>query len=194
MARAAIYALIRLDVPNIFIINRTLATAEKVAAHFTEVATSFRNSSRSPISRNIRHRILVIGSMDDPWPAEYEQPTIIISCIPAHQIEDEPAPNLSIPLPWLQSVNGGVIVEVNELCFLFLLRIESLSLRFLDCVQTFGLAFTTTSSASSGKWTTVGTRQWPSSSSRTRNCSISTDDGKDCTSSVDSGAGLCRAY
>ena len=113
MARAAIYALIRLDVPNIFIWNRTVSKAEQLAAHFNEVATNFRTAARLTSARNVKHRIMVMKTMSDPWPVEYEQPTIIISCIPAHSIDGLPAANITLPTAWLQSFNGGVIVEAS---------------------------------------------------------------------------------
>lgn len=111
MARAGIYALMRLDVPNIFVYNRTLENAEKVVAHFREVTKNMQKASRS--SKPVRHQFTIIKSLEDSWPADFEQPTIIISCIPAHQIGDFPAANLNIPISWLQSINGGVIVEVS---------------------------------------------------------------------------------
>jgi 3-dehydroquinate dehydratase type I len=113
MARAAIYALIRLDVPNIFICNRTVSSAETLAAHFTNVAASFRSTARSPNARNVKHRILVIKSLEDPWPVGYEHPTIIVSCVPAHSIGGSTPANITLPSPWLQSANGGVIIEVS---------------------------------------------------------------------------------
>ena len=118
MARASIYAMIRLDVPNIFICNRTVANAEKLAAHFTEIASKFRNSARSANARNVKHRFIVLKSMQDPWPPEYEQPTMVVSCVPALSVGDSPAANLTLPVPWLQSVNGGVIVEASETSFM----------------------------------------------------------------------------
>jgi 3-dehydroquinate dehydratase type I len=114
MARAAIYALIRLDVPNIFICNRTVSNAEKLANHFTEVASSYRNTQRSPNARNVSHRIMVVKSLQDLWPKEFHQPTIIVSCVPAHSIGGSPAANLSLPIQWLQSTNGGVVIEVSS--------------------------------------------------------------------------------
>jgi shikimate 5-dehydrogenase/shikimate kinase len=110
MARAAIYALIRFDVPNIFICNRTVSNAEKLALHFTKLAATHR----SPHSRNIKRRVMVLNSMNEEWPAEYEQPTIVVSCVPAHSIGGAPEANMTLPIEWLQSVNGGVIIEV---CF-----------------------------------------------------------------------------
>ncbi|KAH8594436.1 repressor protein [Bisporella sp. PMI_857] len=112
MARAAIYALIRLDVSNIFVCNRTISKAEKLAAHFNEVAASFRNTARRPSARNVKHQIMVIKSMGDPWPVEYEQPTIIVSCVPAHSMGSSPAANITLPTTWLQSANGGVMIEL----------------------------------------------------------------------------------
>ena len=57
----------------------------------------------------------MIDNVDEPWPSEYEQPTIIVSGVPAHSIGGVPAPNLTIPISWMQSVNGGVVVEVSRL-------------------------------------------------------------------------------
>jgi len=55
---------------------------------------------------------MVLNSMKDEWPAEYEQPTIVVSCVPAHSISGALAANMTLPIEWLQSVNGGVIIEV----------------------------------------------------------------------------------
>jgi shikimate 5-dehydrogenase len=112
MARAAIYALIRLDVPNIFIYNRTVAHAEILASHFNDFAARYRAIIVSPNQRNIKHRIRVLKSTEDHWPRDCEQPTIVVSCVPAHSVGGAPAANLTMPISWLQSVNGGVIVEV----------------------------------------------------------------------------------
>ena len=116
MARAAIYALIRLDVPNIFICNRTVEQAETLAAHFNEFAKRYRAMNGLPNRRHGQQRIMVIKSMRDAWPTEFEQPSIVVSCVPAHSVGGAPAANLTLPLGWLQSVNGGVIVEVRS-CF-----------------------------------------------------------------------------
>ena len=73
MARAAIYTLIRLDVPNIFIYNKTVSNAEKLALHFTKLAATHR----SPNSRNVKRRVMVLNSMNEEWPTEYEQPRLL---------------------------------------------------------------------------------------------------------------------
>jgi 3-dehydroquinate dehydratase type I len=113
MARAAIYSLIRLDVPNIFIHNRTVEHAEKLAAHFNDFAARYRTTIGPSNRRNVKQRVIVLKSMEDFWPTEFEQPTIVVSCVPAHSIGGAPAANLTLPIAWLQSVNGGVIVEVR---------------------------------------------------------------------------------
>ena len=114
MARAAIYALIRLGVPNIFVCNRTVSNAENLAGHFTEVVSNFTSSARYSSTSNVKHRVSVIKSMKDSWPANFDQPTIIISCVPAHSISGSPAANITLPVSWLQSVNGGVVIEVSS--------------------------------------------------------------------------------
>lgn len=112
MARAAIYALIRLDVPNIFIYNRTVEHAEDLAAHFNEFAAIYRTAIGTTNRRNVKQNIMVVKSMQDAWPTEFEQPTIVVSCVPAHSVGGAPAANITLPIAWLQSVNGGVIVEM----------------------------------------------------------------------------------
>jgi 3-dehydroquinate dehydratase type I len=120
MARAAIYALIRLGVPNIFVCNRTVSNAENLATHFTEVGSNFRSTMRSSGTSNVKCRVSVIKSMKDPWPADVDQPTIIISCVPAHSITGLPAANITLPVSWLQSVNGGVVIEASSTEFSYL--------------------------------------------------------------------------
>jgi len=126
MVRAAIYALIRLGVPNVFVCNRTVSNAENLAAHFTELVSNFRDSARSSGISNVNHRVSVIKSTKDAWPANFDQPTMIISCVPAHIISGSPAANITLPVSWLQSVNGGVVIEASSTKF----RLRALSLIF----------------------------------------------------------------
>lgn len=113
MARAAIYAMIHLGVQNVFVYNRTYANAEKIAMHYN------RQKSLLSAQRGRSHPTTVhaLRSLHDPWPADFKQPTIIASCIPAHSILDQPAPQFEIPTQWLESPTGGVVVEVLSLCF-----------------------------------------------------------------------------
>ncbi|KAI0101512.1 type I 3-dehydroquinase-domain-containing protein [Nemania sp. FL0031] len=87
MARAAIYALIKLG-----------SNAEKVAAHFN-------SGEEGRICR-------VIESANDPWPEGYQQPTILLSCIPSYGIDDKPSVDFRMPTQWLRSPTGGVVIEL----------------------------------------------------------------------------------
>ncbi|PLB35445.1 putative quinate pathway repressor protein QutR [Aspergillus candidus] len=108
MARAAVYSLIHLGVQNIFVWNRTVANAEKLAYHYNR--QNLRSTSTNGSSEGARVHIL--HSLDDPWPEKYKQPTVICSCIPQHSIGNQPAPNFEIPPQWLESPTGGVVVEL----------------------------------------------------------------------------------
>ncbi|KAG2415386.1 hypothetical protein HFD88_006577 [Aspergillus terreus] len=108
MARAAIYSMIHLGVQNIFVWNRTLANSEKLAHHYNRqnLYPPRQNGSDS------RPTVHTLKSLHDPWPANYKQPTVICSGIPAHSIGNEPAPNFEIPIQWLESPTGGVVVDL----------------------------------------------------------------------------------
>ncbi|KAJ8126264.1 hypothetical protein O1611_g7374 [Lasiodiplodia mahajangana] len=109
MARAAIYALIKLGCRKIFIFNRTVANAERVAAHFNSYAEEHKLVGR----RGEEGRICrVIESANDSWPEGYQQPTIILSCIPSYGIDDKPSVDFRLPTQWLRSSTGGVVIEL----------------------------------------------------------------------------------
>ncbi|KFZ04820.1 hypothetical protein V501_08946 [Pseudogymnoascus sp. VKM F-4519 (FW-2642)] len=103
MARSAIYALIRLGCRRIFIFNRTLANAIAVADHFNAWAGQLRFDL--PV-------VTVLPSRDEPWPAGLRPPTLIVSCLPAHSVENQPVPSFEMPEQWLQSPTGGVVMEL----------------------------------------------------------------------------------
>ncbi|KAJ5950949.1 uncharacterized protein N7479_009362 [Penicillium vulpinum] len=107
MARAAIYSMIHLGVQNIFIYNRTLANAERLAHHYNRQDLHSKEARGSG-----RPTVRIIASLSDPWPADFKQPTIVVSGIPAHSIGGEPAPNFHIPSQWLGSPTGGVVVDL----------------------------------------------------------------------------------
>ncbi len=54
----------------------------------------------------------IIREREEPWPADFRLPTMIVSCIPTHSIGDSPAPNFTLPPRWMDSSTGGVIVEL----------------------------------------------------------------------------------
>ncbi|KAJ5091800.1 hypothetical protein NUU61_006670 [Penicillium alfredii] len=108
MARAAVYSMIHLGVQNIFVYNRTIANAEKVAHHYNRQDLHPKAERMS----TGRPRVGTLASLQDPWPSAFKQPTIIVSCIPAHSIGGQPAPNFHMPSHWLESPTGGVIVDL----------------------------------------------------------------------------------
>ncbi|KAL4886488.1 type I 3-dehydroquinase-domain-containing protein [Aspergillus karnatakaensis] len=108
MARAAVYSMIHLGVQNIFVWNRTVAKAERLADHY--MRSNLRTAGRSGSSP--RYHIHVLDSLQSSWPANYKQPTIVCSCIPAHRIDDQPAPNTQLPTQWTESPTGGVVVDL----------------------------------------------------------------------------------
>ncbi|KAJ5482071.1 Shikimate kinase [Penicillium sp. IBT 31633x] len=107
MARAAIYSMIHLGVRNIFVYNRTPANAEKLAHHYNRQDLHPKEASGSG-----RPVVRIIASLSDPWPAQFKQPTIVVSGVPAHSIGGEPAPNFQMPTQWMESPTGGVVVDL----------------------------------------------------------------------------------
>ncbi|KAI0006767.1 hypothetical protein F4779DRAFT_547591 [Xylariaceae sp. FL0662B] len=109
MARAAVYALIKLGCRMIFIFNRTKSKAEQVAAHFNSYARE-----RGLLGRQNGHGqvCMVIESASEDWPKDYQQPTMIVSCIPASGTDDNPPVDFRMPPQWLRSPTGGVVIEL----------------------------------------------------------------------------------
>lgn len=127
MARAAIYALLQLDVKHIVIYNRTLANALKIAKHFSGItveagptlcpiiSTGFgghasgRHRSVTPADLDIR----VIETCEESWFSDLAQPTIVVSCVPASRVGDEPGASFTLPPAWMRSSTGGVVLDLN---------------------------------------------------------------------------------
>lgn len=114
MARSSVYALLQLGVKNIVVFNRTLEKAEDLVVHFTRLVSSSAGASLVPSAtvQGSRPMFYTLKSRDDTWPEGFRQPTIIISCIPADPIDDNPVPNFTLPEHWLKSSTGGVVMEL----------------------------------------------------------------------------------
>ncbi|KXX80263.1 Quinate repressor protein [Madurella mycetomatis] len=131
MARAAIYALYQLGCRNIFVYNRTVGNAEAVAGYFNRwaaataasqqgsgVGGSGGNGNGSPVNGAMaatggsREICRVLRSLSDPWPRQYQFPTMVISCVPATSVDGNPPADFVMPLDWLRSPTGGVVVEL----------------------------------------------------------------------------------
>ncbi|KAH7141499.1 type I 3-dehydroquinase-domain-containing protein [Dactylonectria estremocensis] len=128
MARAAIYALIRLGVRTVFVYNRTLQNAVELAAHFQnwplQEARGRRgnlhddesqNASEIEIADSTPHNLIVrvISSKNDVWPADVDHPTIIVSCIATQDVDGKSTVDTSLPIGWLASPTGGVAIELG---------------------------------------------------------------------------------
>ncbi|KAI9744253.1 MAG: hypothetical protein M1818_002405 [Claussenomyces sp. TS43310] len=103
MARATIYAMIQLGCRKIFIYNRTIKHAETVAEHFNSWAAALSDNGKI---------VTVLKSRDEPWPAGYQPATLIVACVPAHDVGSRPGAHFQMPLQWLGSLTGGVILEL----------------------------------------------------------------------------------
>lgn len=104
MARAAVYAMLRLGCRRVFIFNRTLSRAAEVADHFNSWASSQVDSTEV---------VRVLRSAQDEWPQDASPPCLIASCVPADPDRDEPPANFEMPKQWLGSSTGGVVLEVS---------------------------------------------------------------------------------
>ena len=134
MARAAIYALFQLGCRNIFIYNRTERRAREVAAHFnnwanantsantnatttTTAATGTATGGSPPMNGGggggWREICRVLTSLSEPWPQSFQLPTMVISCVPATSVDGNPPADFEMPLDWLRSPTGGVVVEAS---------------------------------------------------------------------------------
>ncbi|KAK0640548.1 Quinate repressor protein [Lasiodiplodia hormozganensis] len=126
MARAAVFALVRLGVRNVFVYSRTRENAEAMTRHFQrqtlatesgkQVHVQLGNGSGEAMAVDTEtadslccslHILPLLGT----WPEAFQPPSIIVSCVPG--VAENGAPtDLTLPPDWLGSHNGGVLVEV----------------------------------------------------------------------------------
>lgn len=116
MSRAAVYGMLQLGVRNVVIYNRTKTNAEKLITHYQGLLDDKVKGRPSPLAISVSNdmpvRFHTIAARNEVWPEGFQQPTIIISCIPTHRIGDNPSPEFTLPEHWLQSPTGGVVMEV----------------------------------------------------------------------------------
>ncbi|KAI6765395.1 hypothetical protein HG530_006465 [Fusarium avenaceum] len=123
MARAAAYALIRLGVKTILIQNRTRSRAEELIKQF-EGHKGDANSQHEILSRGMLSDsetpdpildpvFRIIDSKDSPLPDDVNPPTIIVSCIPTKDMDGTCSVDTSVPISWLSSPTGGVVIELS---------------------------------------------------------------------------------
>lgn len=118
IARAAIYAMARLGVSNIFILNRTLENAETLAKHYNSKSENSHDlqgsaATSSSTSTAVRPVVHILKSREDVWPEEYSYPSIVVYTIPTRQAGKSGHPNLRVPDHWLQNATGGLLVDVR---------------------------------------------------------------------------------
>ncbi|RPB09969.1 hypothetical protein P167DRAFT_559945 [Morchella conica CCBAS932] len=125
MARAAVYALQKLGVENIFIYGRSVNRAADLAQYFncrsrssslavpsTTDSPEAASNASSPTNAANRSTVRVLPSLEHRWPEDFWLPSIVVSCIPAHSIQGAPPANFTLPEAWLASPTGGVCVEL----------------------------------------------------------------------------------
>lgn len=104
-ARSAVYALLQAGCRSIYVRNRTQSNAERIAEHFNSWAYSNLNISSEVV------RCLPAEIME--WPVGYHSPAVVVSCIPASQLNY----GLVLPPQWLANIHGGVAVDVSGLTY-----------------------------------------------------------------------------
>ena len=121
MARAAIYALLNLGVQHIVLYNRTYRHARTLADHFSEVKldTSLAHTSISNLQNgdNInpltKRDVRVLDSLEADWCDDLAPPKTVVSCIPAPKTSERPQDQFLLPLQWMKSPTGGVVIDMN---------------------------------------------------------------------------------
>jgi shikimate 5-dehydrogenase len=106
MARAAVYAMLKLGCRNIFLCNRTISNAESVAAHFNSWAASANSNQATEVL------VRVLRSTEEPWPSSFAMPTMIVCTVTHRSLNGKPAANFEMPPQWLGSSSGGVVVDM----------------------------------------------------------------------------------
>ena len=101
-----------MGVRNIFVCNRTVATASALAEHYNRlIDEAVLTDARGRVGTAARVR--VIEKFTDPWPQDYSYPTMVVCTIPAQKQDGTEPTSFTVPDSWLRSPTGGVAVEVG---------------------------------------------------------------------------------
>ncbi len=109
MARAAVYAMLQIGCKHVFVFNRTISNTVGLARHFNNLTSTPANGT-TPAS--VQAHVKVIEHKTDPWPVDFAPPTIVVSCVTHELLDGNPGADFEMPESWLQSVSGGVVVEM----------------------------------------------------------------------------------
>jgi shikimate 5-dehydrogenase/shikimate kinase len=190
VARASIYALLRLGVQRIMLWNRTPENTTVLAEHFNRFGSNIDSTGDNDTSKEAEmttassmctNRVETINSLDQEWPPGYKQPTVIVSCVPARA-------NLVLPSNWLKSPTGGVVVDVSrEKPFQ---KKFQLITSFIVGIQTSTHSPINADSQPCTKW--MGDSGWSRLSTSARNSSISDLHWQEITQNCDVGSGASR--
>jgi hypothetical protein len=125
--------MLSMGVRHIFVCNRTVATAHALAEHYNRlIDEDIIKDAREPDGTVARVR--VIESFTNPWPQEFNYPTMVVCTIPAQKQDGSAPTSFRVPDSWLRSPTGGVAVEVS---IHFVLRFDRPSLKSVySCLTT----------------------------------------------------------
>ncbi len=116
IARASIYAMARLGVSNIFVLNRTLAHAEALAEHYNSNTGSSGGLQGSAAALDtvsaVKPTVRILNSRDEAWPEGFSYPSIIAYTIPTRQAGTSGQRDWRVPEHWLENETGGLLVDV----------------------------------------------------------------------------------
>lgn len=116
IARAAIYALVKLGVGHILILNRTHENALKLKGHFEHTCGDLHDtdcglSFDSQTTYNPTFHVL--QSYEEPWPEGIHSPSIIVCAIPARATQDIPEYPPELRHDWFNNPTGGLVADVS---------------------------------------------------------------------------------
>ncbi len=118
IARAAIYALVKLGFGHILILNRTYENALNLKEHFKQTCGEPEDldhdlSSESQTTYNPTFHVL--ESCDEPWPGDVRSPSVIVCAIPARATKSIPEYPPELRYDWFSNPTGGLVADVSAM-------------------------------------------------------------------------------